>query len=126
MSDNCACLYGGFDDFDETGFQHTEIRKSRKPRICVECRQTIPVGARYERYTCKFDGVISTSITCVVCQEIRGALYCDGFFFGRLWSDIKSQLFPQFSVKCIDQLTTVAAKTRLQSEYQTWLGLSST
>ena len=123
--DACACLYGGWDDFDTDGFQHSEIRKARKTYHCTECRGVIAKGERYERYACKTEGRIYTSITCLVCHEIRSALYCDGFYFGRLWADVREQLFPKFSVKCIDQLTTVAAKARLQAEYQKFLGVAS-
>jgi hypothetical protein len=125
MSD-CACLYGGWDDYDESGFQHREERTARKEHVCCECKRVIAKGERYSWFSSKNDGRIFTAKTCLVCEEIREALYCDGYYFGRMWTDIREQFFEQggLNIKCVDKLTTVAAKTELQRRYQQFLGVA--
>lgn len=119
--DDCTCLYGGFDDYDEQGFQTRITRRARKEYQCVECREPIRKGDSYVHFASKFEGRIFTNRTCVLCEEIREALYCDGYFFGRLWADVRDQIFDRtgLTVACVDKLTTVEAKKRLQ---QAWMG----
>lgn len=126
MSDDCACLYGGCDDYDETGFQRAFMRTARKPHVCKECRRTIEPGQKYEYFSSKFEGSIFTIKTCAVCAEIRAALYCDGYYFGQLWKDIREQFFEQggLSVKCVEKLETVAAKEELTRRYREFLGVA--
>lgn len=120
MSD-CACLYGGFDDYDSAGFQCSEARRARKPHVCRECKGTIQPGDTYEHFSSKQDGDIFTVKTCATCAEIRRSLYCEGFYFGSLWDDIQAQLFPRFTVNCVAKLQTVAAKTELQQRYMAYV-----
>lgn len=122
MSD-CACLYGGWDDYDEFGFQHHEMRTARKSHVCRECKREIRPGERYEHFSSKNDGSLFTVKTCETCAEIRSSLYCDGFVFGNLWADVRSQLFPRFSLACVEKLKTSAAKEVLTKRYQEYLGV---
>ena len=115
----CACLYGGFDDYDEGGFQVRTQPRARKEYVCIECRQPIRKGEHYSRFASKYDGAISTSRTCLVCEEIREALYCDGYYFGCMWDDIKHQIFMHrgLTVECVDKLKTPEAKRVLQQRW---------
>jgi hypothetical protein len=119
----CACLYGGYDEYDEGGFERAVMRTARKAHRCVECRETIQPGQRYEYFTSKNEGHIFTKKTCAVCAEIRAALYCDGYHFGRMWEDIHNQIFQDggMSIACIDKLETAAAKTVLQARWQEYI-----
>ena len=120
---DCACLYGGYDGYDESDFQCNRMRRARKEHVCGECRETIQKGQMYEVYSSKHDGSVSSTKTCAVCTEIRMALYCDGFYFGRMWSDIREQLFPHFTLACVEKLSTTAAKETLTKRYREFLGV---
>jgi len=119
---DCACLYGGFES-DECQFENVTTRRARKDHICIECGETISKGQHYEIYTTKFDGEVKSVKTCAICKEIRSALYCDGFFFGQMWDDIRGQLFPRFTLACVEKLSTVAAKDMLTRRYREFLGV---
>jgi hypothetical protein len=124
VSNDCACLYGGLDDYDSSGFQCSQTRRARKEHVCVECRETIAKGQTYEVFSQKFEGDISSVKTCAVCCEIRAALYCDGFYFGQMWEDIRNQLFPRFTLACVEKLSSVAAKKTLTERYRDFLGVA--
>jgi hypothetical protein len=123
----CTCLYdyGGFDDCDVDGFQSAEMRTARTPKVCVECRQPIQRGDRYERFSSKQDGEFFSKVTCAACTDIRAALYCGGFYFGQLWSDIHTQIFARhgLTIECIDKLETTVGKEKLQSAWRQYLGV---
>jgi hypothetical protein len=123
MSD-CACLYGGDDfDYDEGAFSHCVMRTARKMHACSECNRTIGPGERYEHYSGKFDGRIFAVKTCLACADIRGHLYCGSYSFGELWGDIHSQIFERdgLTISCLDKLSTVAGKEKLQHAYAQWI-----
>jgi hypothetical protein len=121
--DSCSCLYGGFDEFDENGFQCRTVRTARKEHKCVECHQTIEKGQKYSHFSSKNDGRIWTSRTCLSCEDIREALYCDGYYFGRMWHDITEQIFKErgLTVACIDKLQTPEAKAFIQKRWMDYL-----
>ncbi len=61
-----------------------------------------------------------TKRTCLVCREIRGAFFCDGWTYGQMWEDIEEQLFDVFNEACIAKLATTAAKTELRDRWIAW------
>ena len=124
MSD-CTCLYGGYDEYDEGSFQSRTFVTARKDHVCVECKALIRKGDIYVRFASRNDGRVFSNRTCAVCEEIRESLYCDGYYFGRMWADIREQLFPHFTIACVDKLKTVAAKEELTRRYREFLGVTS-
>lgn len=123
MSNDCTCLYGGYDDYDESGFQHRETRHARKLHTCGECRRPIAPGEPYCYFSSKHDGRIFNTRTCLICEEIREALYCDGYYFGRLWQDIADQMFAHggLTIECVNKLVTMEAKQYLQQRWMEWV-----
>lgn len=123
--DECACLYGGFDECDEGGFQSRTTRKARKEYVCIECHQPIRKGDIYVRFAASDDGRVFSNRTCLLCEEIREALYCDGYYFGRMWEDIREQIFNEggLSIACVEKLTTPAAKAFIQERWMQHIGV---
>ena len=122
MSDeSCACLYGGYGNDDSDGFQCRTRLVARIEHKCIECAKSIVKGEMYVRFAGKDGGRVFSNKTCAICEEIREALYCDGYYFGQMWQDIEEQLFPHFTVACVDKLSTVAAKECLSKRYQEWV-----
>lgn len=50
-------------------FQTTKIVKSRKERVCPECRETIEIGQKYAKEVGCYDGDLYSAIMCVPCKE---------------------------------------------------------
>ena len=53
---------------------------ARKPHICCECGEEIPIGAKYERTKGKWAGDWSTYKTCMPCRAIRED-FCDCWIY---------------------------------------------
>lgn len=121
MSD-CACLYGGGDDYGPEFWSDTQP-VARKPHTCCECKETIAPGTRYERYAGKWEGEVRTYTTCLPCREIRAALYCDTFVLMQLWEDVRDQIFNEggLTIACIDKVTTAEGKMKLQQAWMDYL-----
>jgi hypothetical protein len=127
--DECACLYGGYDgedDYDEDGNQlsRTSTVQAVDPLKCCECHGTIDVGQMHEHHVGYTDGREWSYDTCLVCAEIRSALYCEGWFFTMLWEDIEEQIFEErgLTQACLDKLTTPTAKRALQDAWMAFVG----
>lgn len=74
MNIECSCDYDAGYDYMWEWYRKT-YRKARKPHICCECGETIPVGAVYE-YAVGFcrepEGKgLEDSATCATCCRIR-------------------------------------------------------
>jgi hypothetical protein len=71
--------YSGADfdygDGEPVEFSNSEVVTARKPHRCDECRATIHPGQKYERYTSKYDGDISTTKSCSKCIKLRELIY---------------------------------------------------
>lgn len=65
----CSC-----DVFDSPEFSDHGFRKARKPHRCVECGKAIQPGERYQYYTAKWEGDVTTSKMCLWCSALA-----DGF-----------------------------------------------
>jgi hypothetical protein len=114
----CGCVYSG-DSGETSDFDTRSTVRARKPHRCGECRETIPVGAAYERTSGKWDGRMLSLVTCATCAEIRGHLFCDGWSYGCIWEDIRESWRNGNRVAaCINACESVAAKEKLASEWR--------
>ena len=122
MSGCGVCLGGEIECGAE--FYSSDTVTARKPHKCYECRQVIPVGARYFKESGKWDGMFESFSTCLMCAEIRTAFTCnDGntaICYGELWYEIREALFPNMTTGCLEKLTTAAAKEFLIQRWNEW------
>lgn len=109
-------------DGEGASFSSTTTPRAKKPHRCCECREEIPVGAKYERTTGAWDGDFSTYMTCLSCVEIRNHFACDGWIFGWLWDDLEANFFPAMRAggPCMEGLSP-EAKARLFERREAWL-----
>lgn len=119
MSD-CACLWS---DGDACEVARSVIRTASKEHRCLECREPIRPGQRYEFTSGIFEGDPFSQKICLFCVEIGNALYCDGRMFGTLWDDIEDQIFAERPsiASCLDKLQTPEAKQFLQRRWWQWV-----
>lgn len=116
------CVFTGASDSDDgPSFTQDHVQKARKEYRCCECRETIPIGALYERTIGKWDGEFNQYITCLACAEIRSTFCCDGWIYGDLWEDFaESGGFERMTTACLDKLETAAAKQKLLDNWNAW------
>ncbi len=116
----CGCIYTGV---DEDAVEVRTVRVARKEHHCGECRQVIAVGQRYETRAHFYDGSARTYKTCLCCAEIRDAFFCEGWYYGCVWSDVEDQMFDRgpLNSACLDKLSTVDAKQFLQRKWMDWV-----
>ena len=95
---------------------------ARKAHKCGECDESIPAGARYERYVVFEDGSAEAFKTCLSCVEIRDHFACNGWLFGCVWDDIEQNFYPEMRAggECLKGLSP-AAKGRLFERRLAWL-----
>jgi hypothetical protein len=120
MSVTC-CPLEGSDDGGPSCWTQAQPTANREHRCC-ECRETIPIGAKYERYTGIWDGTPGAYKTCLSCVEIRDHFDCNGFVFGQLWEDLRGNFFPGMTAggPCMEGLSP-AAKARLFERRMAWM-----
>ena len=71
------------------------IRKARKPHVCCECDETIPVGKQYEEASgIDSDGGAFRFRTCLGCRNLRRH-YCPS---GWIWGGLREALMDCESV----------------------------
>lgn len=116
----CCPLSGDGDDGPE--FYTQTKKKARKEHRCVECRETIEKGTKYEHVSGKWDGRTDTFRTCLSCVEIRDHFACNGFIYGQVWNDLEENFFPNMKAggPCMEGLSP-EAKTRLFELRVKWL-----
>ncbi len=120
----CAdvCLSMEFDG--RTDFYTEKVVTARKAHECCECRDVIPVGARYERVVGKWDGDFGTFETCLVCVEIRRTFCCGSWVLTQLWESVYDEMFPEWKRSgpwdCLAKLDTDEARAKMNAEYRTW------
>ena len=121
MSVQRCPLESGRDD-DGADFASTAVRRAAKEHRCCECREAIPVGAKHEHVSGKWDGHFSTYRTCLSCVEIRDHFACNGWLFEQVWDDIEHNFFPDMKAggPCMEGLSP-AAKARLFERRLAWL-----
>ena len=117
-----CCPLSQADDVASGGTRTTP--KARKQHRCCECRETIEVGASYERQTLFWDGTAGTFKTCLSCAEIRDHFSCqDGSgVLEELWNDLEENFFPGMVAggPCMEGLSP-EAKGRLFERRMKWL-----
>jgi hypothetical protein len=120
---SCGCLWDSSEG-DQPEFHSEEWRKARKTYQCIECRNPIQRGDRYECFSGKWERRMHTYRTCAACQDIRQSLYCEGgWTFGQLWEDVVEQIFREtgLTVECIDKLVTPEGKRLLQQRWMEFI-----
>jgi hypothetical protein len=106
---NCACVYVGTEA--ETEFYNESYPKAAKPHTCNECKTKIRPGQKYLKVVGKLDGDFFTRKVCLDCESLGDVFFCDGFAFGRLWSDMEMHVdlcMGELSEQAISMLTPVA------------------
>jgi hypothetical protein len=87
---NCACVYVEHDGGPE--FCSEKIVKARKTHTCGECLREIKPGEKYEDTFGVWEGNHDTHKTCLDCLSIRSELFCDCWFYERMWEDIAEHI----------------------------------
>lgn len=127
MSGCNVCIGGDYDYDGSPEFYFTSTPKARKDHRCCECRQIIRKGDRYEAFTSKYDGRVSTEKTCLACSDIRSVYSCGEMSpaFGELWdafNDTDAFRNLRMAGECWDKLSA-PAKEKLLVEWRKWKGL---
>jgi hypothetical protein len=123
MEGTCEVSLGDYDGDPAEIFRSHNVT-ARKPHQCFECRETIPVGARYERVNGKWDGVWSTYRFCLPCSEISREFSDSGRTFGYLWEGMGENWDEGAHITaCLNRLTTADAKRRLHDQWLEWKDL---
>jgi len=90
-----------FCDYDAPAFYDAKLRKARKHYRCDECHRAILAGEQYERVSGKWDGSLSTFITCISCLDLRtwltNSLPCFCWAHGNMISDAKDAIDDAYS-----------------------------
>lgn len=86
------CMYDGGEGNCE--FHSEVIRKARKRHKCVECKRFIEPGENYERVVGKWNGDISTFLTCIHCVGARAWLEieCGGWLYSTIKEDLEEHV----------------------------------
>lgn len=122
---NCACISGADADYLTTTLSE-KMRRARKPHTCIECREPIAPGAKYEDYAGIDDGRLVSYRTCAPCVEIRTHFSDgDGWLWKHIWDDMEN-CFPDLTAggPCMEGLSA-AAKTKLFAKWRQWKGLDA-
>ena len=77
------CVCGDYDG-EPADFYVTRMVRARKAHICVECREEVAPGEKYERTSGKWNGSMDIIRTCVLCLRIRDDLCPNGWVYGML------------------------------------------
>ena len=85
---DCSC---DWDDGPAEFFEESNPI-ARKQHKCVECREMIQPGERYERVKGRWEGEYSSHATCIPCQRIRDTYCPRGYCFGMLAEQIEECL----------------------------------
>ena len=108
MMAECSCVYVDCYDSETTEFFRDTIHVARKQHNCGECRRTIERGEEYEYVVANWDGSFSTHKTCSGCMNVRDKMFCEGFYYGTLWDDIREHvryMDGKISSECLLSLT---------------------
>lgn len=100
MAGECSCIYVDCDDGSTIGFHKREDRKARKRHTCCECGDQIKPGDKYEYVSGVWEGDWGVYKTCATCREIRKALFCHGWYYGRLYCDVREYLHDGGEIGC--------------------------
>jgi len=99
---------------------------------CCECNKTIPEGEKYAKAILFMgqdeDGDPcdpTTYKTCMICDEIADAFFCEGRVYGGMMWDSFDYAFEGINTSCFDRLQTPEAKAELQRRWMVWKGLAA-
>ena len=87
----CACVYVE-NDGEVCEFERHNIVRAKKAHKCSECGTKINVDEKYEYSAGKWDGEIFVNKTCPTCLDIRKFLFCDGFTYGCIITDLREHI----------------------------------
>lgn len=82
MESNCLCV----EPYELSEVISVTTQRTRKRRMCGECREPIEAGTRYERAVIKSEAGVSTEITCLTCKTIRDEMFTCGWYYGEIWA----------------------------------------
>jgi hypothetical protein len=89
---DCSCVYVSLDCGERPAFHSSTKPIARVTHVCNECDAPINPGEQYERSVGCWDGEFTMFKTCPVCLELRGAFFCEGWFYGCLYEDLRQHL----------------------------------
>ena len=88
MNEGCACI-SVCPEYESSTIVQKMRKEQRGRHKCGECGRRIEKEEEYEWHFGD-DGYndLYVHITCADCLSIRDALFCDGWFWGRIWQDV--------------------------------------
>lgn len=111
---NCDCVFVDLSDVD---IGSVKTRKTREKEAvvlltCCECQKTIQIGEtfRYEKTTL-FNGCSFKRSTCMDCISIRDTFFCEGWFYGEMYSHLEEHIRNtncELAEDCVSVLTPKA------------------
>jgi len=84
---SCGCIYVDSSD-SVASFVTERVQTARKEHKCFECGRKILPGEKYETASGVWDDRWDTYKTCEDCLSVRAEFFCDGFFYGDIWSNV--------------------------------------
>ena len=118
MADCGVCLYS--DDCGESDLFSQRIRTSRKDRKCSECGMPIVRGQRYQWAQGRTEGEFWGYATCLICDEIAEAFFCNGRTYGGMLWEFMGEVWSELTTSCFDRLKTPEAKAELRRRWMKW------
>lgn len=112
-------------DVDVSNEFYRETRhKAKLHHVCCECHKGIMPGESYWYAVGKdrHDAKPWTAKTCDDCYNVRRALVCGSWEFGRLWEEIDGVVFPSWETHgpfdCLAQVEPLTARNKLRTQYE--------
>lgn len=87
---DCACVWVG--DYDGPDFYRIDHHVAKKKWNCKECGRIIHPGEKYQYEVGSWDGDFEQVRTCVDCESVADAFFCDGVRYSRMWEDLADHL----------------------------------
>jgi hypothetical protein len=125
MSCSEVCIDMGLDWCDRILLFCQVARIAKRRHLCCECKGAIEVETQYEYSSGKgeYCGFFSAK-TCSTCAEIRKAMVCGDYYFGRLWESITENVFPAWITtgpwECLAKIDSAEARAELQRRFAEW------
>ena len=124
MSECGVCIGSGIDGYEGNDFDCGPTTSDTDQKCC-ECGVGIPAGSKYERATWNDEDSGEQDVsTCAICAEIAWAFSCEARVYFNLWEDMQDYVYPEFSLACLEKLTSPEAKAGLQARWMKWKGLA--
>lgn len=123
---DCSCVYTGIDANGMASMLVEKYLSARVPHKCHECDAVIQKGEAYYKEVSVYDGVVATHKTCVDCMSLRDAFFCDGWFWGDIWTFMAEHVHysdGRIKESCVAALTPVARDKVCQLIERRWSDL---